>query len=134
MSELSAQQLHDLMSPLWERCPELSPKGLMFDYISQSNEYSHPNVPVLYPMLHGRWIESPQFPEEAVAGTASATQLCESQMVRWLEKLSYVKMFGGVGGHEVEVGGIGIFDGDTLVQALASACTAVLDAKEQDPA
>ena len=135
MTELSAQQLHDLMAPLWERCSELSPKGLMFDYIQQSNEYSSPSVPVLYPMLHGRWIESPCFPEEAVDGTASATQLCESSMVRQLAKWVVFPLIA----RSRKIWRVAItitgkttdFYAPTLVEALAAACNAYLDAEEE---
>lgn len=120
MPELTAQQLHDLMSPLWERDPELRPTSL--DWRERVVE-SDSNV------RQALWIFG-------LAGipTDTATQLCESQMVRRLWEET------GIEACRLSEGfvNVSMFIGDnykdfrapTKIQALASAYSAVLDAKE----
>ena len=102
MSDLTTQQLHDLMSPLWDRCEELWVEGVTFRMF----------VPALPDNIQ--------------------TQLCESSMVRWLakERISIEIVLSEGWDVILAPDGIG-YHGDTLVHALAAACTAVLDAEEE---
>lgn len=117
--ELTATQLHELMQPLWERKLGLRPERL--ELKPAFPEASFARLQEVHWIFDGRFM-----------GTQVATQLCESQMVRWLAAHDHVKIFGGVGGWDVQ-GWSEWFTAPTLVQALAAACTAVLDAKAEEP-
>ena len=122
MSELSAQQLHDLMQPLWEREPGLQADGI---HVIQS-----PGVEGLCFSLND----------------ITVTQLCESQMARWLLEQKGVRWYPakcayGSGYYitatndynpKMFYNGSDQFAAPTLVQALAAACSAVLEAKESN--
>lgn len=132
MPNLSAQQLADIVLPLFEREPKLRPIGLEYHggKRRQRDDDGCSYVSAWQWTLH----------DEAIIGNEgleSATQLCESSMVRKL-------MLEGVGpaeyltdyGCKVTIGlgdDIVDFTAPTLIQALAAACTAVLDAKERKP-
>ena len=111
MPDPTAQQLHDLISPLWEREPELRPDELYYAGGDQQWTYT-----LTKDML-----------------VTSATQLCESQMVRWLTKDDDIGISRCVDGFVVDVQSLRPFGAPTFIQALAAACTAVLHAKEQEP-
>lgn len=124
MSDPTAQQLAYTVLELFDRCPELRPEGLTFD-----KEYSRWRLRCVRQNVV-EWIAD-----------HTATQLCESQMVRWLVGKRSQPEFRGdeEDGYLIEIitkdGGsptslyVEEFVAPTLVQALAAACTAVLDAK-----
>ena len=117
MTELSAKQLYDLMSPLWERTLDLSPNGL-----AQSRGG------YFFYGLH-------RISDEA------DTQLCESSMVRWLANNGLAPGIAEDVHHTpyenrfsvcLNTPSLGIFWASTLVEALAAACNARLDAKQSE--
>lgn len=132
MPDFTAQQLHDLMQPLWERESELRPTELTYDadrVVVDDDGCAHDAMLL--------W---------EIDGTPvlldTAAQLCESQMGRTLiewgvcptECRGISKDLGGscfsvsgyVHGKKME------FYATTRVAALASACAAVLDAKAEE--
>ena len=117
MPNPTAQQLADIMQPLFERWPELRPRSLHF------------GKPYSAWFLHLRMNTSRNCDQ---IDTCLATQLCESSMVRWLakERISIEIVLSEGWDVILAPDGIG-YHGDTLVHALAAACTAVLDAEEE---
>ena len=118
-NEITSQQLHDLMSPLWEREPELKPELLGF---VKANHKSYVQTD-----WHDKWTLQGQSTFNTVA-----TQLCESQMVRRLAKDDDIGISRCVDGFVVDVQSLRPFGAPTLIQALAAACTAVLDARKKE--
>ena len=126
MTELANQQLADLMLTLFERERELRPRSLHF------------SKPHSAWFLHLRMNTSRTCDK---IDTELATQLCESSMVRWLANNGLAP---GIAEDEHYAPGenrfsvclntpsLGIFWASTLVEALAAACTAVLDTKQSE--
>lgn len=118
MPDLTTTQLYELLSPNWEREPELRPSELSYGLNYQRWRIGH-----------------------RIISDDHAAQLCESQMVRWL---ATHKAFPTITEHEgqwtVEISSPTDnptccftgkrFSAATLIQALSAACTAVLNAKE----
>ena len=122
MTDLTAQQLADLMLPLFERERELRPDGL-----------ECPITKKVYWVVCGEDNTGSGF---TFLRSETATQLCESSMVRWLalEKITCEVGIDLVmsAGWDIVLPPEGVIcHGDTLVQALAAACTAVLDTEEE---
>ncbi len=118
MPDPTAQQLHDLMQPLFEREPGLRPDRLL---------WSPTYLPYDWVLDGGQ------------TRIGIATQLCESQMARWLSGKRDIEIGrGGKPEYPQDWFYVSFTTQDEvfgewqpiLVQALASACSAVLDAKE----
>ena len=119
MTDPTNQQLADIVLLLFERWPELRPTGLKFD------------------KRYGWHLQCKRSPELSLwIDDEHATQLCESSMVRGLalEKITCEVGIDLVmsAGWDIVLPPEGVIcHGDTLVQALAAACNACLDANEK---
>ena len=120
MTDPTAQQLADIVLPLFKLEPELRPTGLR-------NESSFGGFD-----RKGKW-------SSGYSRVENSIQLCESSMVRWLANNGLAP---GIAKDEYYAPGenrfsvclnmpsLGISWAPTLVEALAAACNAYLDAKE----
>lgn len=127
MSDLSEQQLHDVMRLPWEKESALTPYQLRYN--------SGPGIVPYWSLEH------------LPIHVDYAAYLCESQMVRWLKthkskdraaesvRVTLYTYYGGDGDEEVcVVTGAGYFEigRNTAVEALAAVCVAFRDAQAKD--